>query len=80
MENQNVRKPIKANIVYDAVNAVYGATLLGGEFSNCDGCGKTPEQALMVLKIRVHQLRRSSIARGCKEHGFWECNCYYKNN
>ena len=36
---------------------LYIATLLGGEFDNVYGQGRTEEEALSSLKIRLFQLR-----------------------
>ena len=47
---------MKAHIQYSSWINLYVATLLGGEFDNCHGQGKTPEMAMeslrMVLRIR----------------------------
>jgi hypothetical protein len=51
MENLNYR------IDYCIWIGLYISTLLGGEFSNCHGQGRTPEEAYTSLKIRVNQLR-----------------------
>lgn len=37
---------------------LYYATLLGGEFDNCHGQGKTPEEAVLSLKLTVAARRR----------------------
>jgi hypothetical protein len=49
---------MEKHIQYDAVNNLYYATLLGGEFHNCDGVGKTAELAEISLRIRYNQLKR----------------------
>ncbi len=51
---------MKANISYDVFTGLYYALLLGGEFSNCYGQGKTTDDAMSSLKIRVNQLRNKT--------------------
>lgn len=48
---------IKCYIQYCAVERMHSATLLGGEFANCDGIGNTADEAFRCLKIRLYQLR-----------------------
>ena len=48
---------LKHSICYEALTGLYYSTLLGGEFGNCHGQGKTAEGAYISLKIRVNQLR-----------------------
>ena len=36
---------------------LYHTTLLGGEFANCHGQGRSEHEAFISLKIRVNQLR-----------------------
>ena len=43
---------------YNIFTGLYYTTLLGGEFSNCHGQGRTPDEAVVSLRIRVNQLRR----------------------
>lgn len=45
------------SIFKDVFTGFYYTTLLGGEFGNCHGQGKTAEGAVDSLKIRVNQLR-----------------------
>ena len=47
----------KYNLGYDAFSQLYTATLLGGEFDNTYGQGKTVEDAAESLKLRLIQLR-----------------------
>lgn len=49
---------IKYNIYRDVFSDMVYALLLGAEFPNTYGQGKTPEQAVQGLKIRVNQLKR----------------------
>ena len=49
---------MECHIDYNVFTGLYYATLLGGEFANCYGQGKTPEDATSSLKLRVNQLRR----------------------
>lgn len=49
---------MEAHIQYSPWINCYVATLLGGEFNNCHGQGRTPELAMISLKMRVNQLRR----------------------
>lgn len=43
---------------------LYHTTLLGGEFDNCHGQGRTEDEAAISLRIRVIQLiNKSQIAR-----------------
>lgn len=48
---------IKYHLDYDIFNRLYIATLLGGEFDNTYGHGKTEENAVSSLKLRIIQLR-----------------------
>ncbi len=48
---------MKSLIHYDVFRGLYVATLLGGEFHNTYGHGKTPELAQISLKIRYNQLK-----------------------
>ena len=49
---------MKYSIYRDVFTGLYTTLLLGGEFGNCQGEGKTAENAIASLKIRVAQLRR----------------------
>ena len=49
---------MKYHLSYNVFTDSYCCTLLGGEFSNCHGQGSTIEDAVMVLKIRINQLRQ----------------------
>ena len=49
---------MKYNIYRDVFTGLYTTLLLGGEFGNCQGEGKTSAGAIASLKIRVMQLRR----------------------
>lgn len=55
--SNGVDKEFKYSIGYDVFRNVYSATLLGGEFSNVYGEGKTEESAVESLKLRLVQLR-----------------------
>lgn len=48
---------IKYHLSRDIFKRLYDATLLGGEFANIYGQGKTEEDAVESLKLRVIQLR-----------------------
>lgn len=48
---------LKYHLSHDVFTGLYYATLLGGEFSNCYGQGKTEDEAVSSLKLRVNQLR-----------------------
>ncbi len=63
METLNYR------IDYCIWNELHISTLLDGEFSNCHGQGRTPEEAYISLKIRVNQLRgnRANINKICRK-------------
>lgn len=49
---------MKSHIQYSATQGLYVATLLGGEFDNVYGHGKTVKEAEISLKIRYNQLKR----------------------
>lgn len=51
-------KPMKAHIYYNIFTNLYYADLLGGEFDNCYGQGKTPEMAMISLKLAVNARKR----------------------
>lgn len=55
--SRGVENYFECHVQYDAVNGMYYATLLGGEFANTYGSGVTPDGAVQSLKIRVIQLR-----------------------
>ena len=46
------------SIWQDVFTNLYYTTLLGGKFSNCHGQGRTPNEAIISLKIRIGQLQR----------------------
>ena len=48
---------IKYHLGYDVFTGLYSANLLGGEFNNVYGQGKTQEDAVSSLKLRLIQLR-----------------------
>ena len=48
---------MKYSIWHNVFTSLYYTTLLGGEFANCHGQGRTPNEAIVSLKIRVNQLR-----------------------
>lgn len=48
---------IKYHLSYDVFNDLYRTTLLGGEFDNTHGQGKTEKDAVKSLIIRLYQLR-----------------------
>lgn len=50
---------MKAHVQYSPWINLYVATLLGGEFDNCHGQGKTPEDAIISLKILVNLKRKA---------------------
>ena len=49
----------KAHIHYCLWTNLYYATLLGGEFDNCHGQGKTPDDAMVSLKLTMNVRRRN---------------------
>lgn len=51
---------MKYHIDYNIFTGLHYATLLGGDFDNCYGQGRTPEDAVDSLKIRMNQLRRKT--------------------
>ncbi len=51
------KEPLKYLLTQDVFTGLYTAWL-HFSFSNCSGDGSTPEAAVMMLKIRFHQLRR----------------------
>lgn len=53
---------MKYHIGYDVFIGLFVTTLLGGEFDNCHGQGKTQEEAVKSLVLRVSQLRHAAIA------------------
>jgi hypothetical protein len=48
---------IKYSLSRDVFTGLYTAQLLGGEFDNTHGQGKTEEDAVLWLKLRLIQLR-----------------------
>ena len=48
---------IKCHLYFDLFQRLYYTNLLGGEFANTYGQGKTPDEAIASLKIRLFQLR-----------------------
>jgi len=48
---------IHSSLHYNIFSRKWVSTLLGGEFPNCHGEGKTPDEARASLHIRVNQLR-----------------------
>lgn len=64
-------KPTKSPLQYHLARAwwdlVYTATLLGGEFANCHGRGRTAAEAVTCLKLIVafrRRLRKHSQTKG----------------
>ena len=67
LNNDNVRNytwiskgqeySFKYHLGYDVFSGMYSATLLGGEFANTYGHGKTEKDAVESLKLRLIQLR-----------------------
>ena len=57
-KNYFMKTKLKYSICYEVFTGLYHSTLLGGEFGNCHGQGKTPYESFISLKIRVNQLRR----------------------
>lgn len=47
----------KTHILYDVFTGKNTAHLLSSEFSNCHGMGKTIEESITSLKIRINQLK-----------------------
>lgn len=54
---------IKYHLSYDVFTGLYDANLLGGEFANTYGHGKTEKDAAESLKLRVIQLRNKRDGR-----------------
>jgi hypothetical protein len=52
---------IKYQINRNVFDGLYYTTLYGGEFDNLHGRGKTEEEALNSLKIRLFQLRDNKL-------------------
>lgn len=48
---------IKYSLTRDVFSGKFVVELLGGEFDNVYGQGETEDEALRILKIRLHQLR-----------------------
>lgn len=55
---QTLQGTINYSVYRDVFTGSYYTTLLGGEFSNCHGQGRTEGEALRGLKMRIYQLRR----------------------
>jgi len=55
---------MNCSIFRDVFTGLYYSTLLGGEFSNCQGQGNTKDEAIISLKIRVYQLRNKTQRNG----------------
>lgn len=53
---------MKYSIHRDVFTGLYYTILSGGEFSNCYGQGRTTDEAIRCLKIRVNQLRNKITA------------------
>lgn len=49
---------MKAHVYFCIRTNLYYADLLGGEFANCYGQGKSVDGAMVSLRIRVNQLRK----------------------
>lgn len=64
---------MKYHLSRSVFTGLYYTTLLGGEFDNCHGQGRTEKEAVASLKIRVNQLRniksRKSMKNLIKELG-----------
>jgi hypothetical protein len=54
----HLTKPIPYSVYRDVFTGLWHSILLGGEFANCHGQGRTEDEAFRSLKIRVYQLRR----------------------
>jgi len=48
---------LKSYVSRSVFTGLYTATLLGGEFANCYGQGRTAEHAIISLRIRYWQLK-----------------------
>ena len=55
---QTLQGTINYSVYRDVFTGSYYTTLLGGEFANCHGQGRTEDEAVRGLKIRIYQLRR----------------------
>jgi len=55
---QTLQGEINYSVYRDVFTNKYYTTLLGGEFSNCHGQGRTEDEAVRGLKMRIYQLRR----------------------
>jgi hypothetical protein len=51
---------MKYRIDYDRWRNLYVSTLLGGEFNNCWGQGRTPEGSYISLKLAVRVRRKNA--------------------
>jgi hypothetical protein len=58
-DKYSIMENMKAHVQYSPWINLYVATLLGGEFDNCHGQGKTPEDAIISLKILVNLKRKA---------------------
>lgn len=54
---------MKAHVSRDVVSGLFTASLLGGEFANCYGQGRTVDGAMASLRVRVNQLRKLRAAK-----------------
>ena len=61
-DKYSIMENMKAHVQYSPWINLYVATLLGGEFDNCHGQGKTPEDAIISLKILVNLKRNPMIS------------------
>lgn len=54
---------LRAHVSFDHARGLFVATLLGGEFANAYGQGKSADDAMISLRLRVLQLRGSFFRR-----------------
>jgi hypothetical protein len=59
----HAKKEMLYSVYRDVFTGLTYTTLLGGEFANCHGQGKTEYEAVMSLKIRLNQLRAQNKDR-----------------
>lgn len=62
------KNELKYHLSQNVITMVWTTTLLGGEFDNCHGQGKTVEQAINSLRFAVSWNRRKRLKSGFKEN------------
>jgi len=57
-QTQTLQGTISYSVYRDVFTNTFYTTLLGGEFANCHGQGRTEDEAVRGLKMRIYQLRK----------------------